>query len=131
MLAVDADNYSRFLSLLPATLPPSVVVLLFYGAAAPPRLSRPLPRGLAAAARRRRLQFYPAGRRHDAADFRLTVTLTKLHVELPAAVPFTIVSGDGGFEEVASALRDRRAVTVYNPHPPRSQADVLAFLHRL
>ncbi|KAK1858208.1 hypothetical protein I4F81_000819 [Pyropia yezoensis] len=68
---------------------------------------------------------------HDAADFRLTVTLTKRHLDVPAGVPFTILSGDGGFEEVASALRDRRAVRLFNPHPPRSQADVLAFLNGL
>lgn len=131
VLAVDADNYQCFLSLLPPTLSPSVVVLVFYGGATALRLPRPLPRGLAVAARRRRLQFYPAGSRHDAADFRLTVTLTKRHLDVPAGVPFTILSGDGGFEEVASALRDRRAVRLFNPHPPRSQADVLAFLNGL
>ncbi|GAB0492500.1 hypothetical protein MMPV_003763 [Pyropia vietnamensis] len=131
VLAVDADNYCRFLTLLPASLPSSVGVLIFYGSAAPLRLPRPLPRGLAAVARRRRLQLYPAGHRHDAADFLLTVTLTKLHGQLPKAVPFTIVSGDRGFEEVATALRDCRAVKLYDPHPPRSQADVLAFLQGL
>ncbi len=52
-----------------------------------------------------------------AADFALTLKLGELHSRLPLAVPFTIVSGDRGFEELATGGHlGTRGLTRLNPH---------------
>jgi len=130
VLAVDADNFSRLLLILPAGLTPTVVVLVFYGGSNRLRVPHPVPTGLAAALQRGRLQFYEAGVRHDAADFRLVLTLGGLNARLAQDVGFTILSGDRGFTEVVPAIGTVRKVSVFNPHH-KTHARVMAFLNGL
>jgi hypothetical protein len=50
-----------------------------------------------------------------AADFAIALELGKLHEKLPAATPFTIVSGDSEFAELKAHMGNRQLTTL-NPH---------------
>ncbi|EDO31335.1 predicted protein [Nematostella vectensis] len=53
----------------------------------------------------------------DAADFALCAQAYKLDIMLPKSIPFTVLSGDCGFQELQNQLsRCNREIHLVNPH---------------
>jgi hypothetical protein len=74
-----------------------------------------------------RVQFTSCGTRADAADFALCLTVGRLDAAVARSVPFTLFSGDRGFDEVLSHLGDRPVMRL-DPHHVRSDDGTLAML---
>jgi hypothetical protein len=116
VIMVDLDNWSRLFKIprLHEVLPPTTAIV----AAAGEKWT--VPKGaeatLAHLYSAGRYFFRRAGARSDAADFQLVSRFTALDKELPPTVPITILSGDGGFQELNNETTLRRRPNYLDPH---------------
>ncbi|XP_035687169.1 E3 SUMO-protein ligase ZNF451-like isoform X1 [Branchiostoma floridae] len=121
VIFVDLDNWSHFFQKLPHELPSFCCSGSFvYGFAGgcttwrEPKNCSPLT----ALQQNGCFYMHPScGRWKDAADFAICVHAGKLDERLPKDVPFTVLSGDKGFYELAHQLRmSSRRAHIVNPH---------------
>ncbi|XP_019647807.1 PREDICTED: uncharacterized protein LOC109488096 [Branchiostoma belcheri] len=117
VIFVDLDNWSHFFQKLPHELPSGSFV---YGFAGGSTTWREPKNCSALTALKRNGCFYKhpsCGRWKDAADFAICVHAGKLDERLSKDIPFTVLSGDKGFYELAHQLRmSSRRAHIVNPH---------------
>jgi hypothetical protein len=119
IIFVDLDNWAGVFKHLASSLPRGVFVWGFYGGKNnwhPPSCCKTFESLLA----ERGFYLHPkCGTRKDAADFALCMQAGVIHAELPTSIPFVVLSGDKGFEELEHQLKqgDRpRKAHFVNPH---------------
>ncbi|XP_065844481.1 uncharacterized protein [Oscarella lobularis] len=117
IIFVDLDNWAAFFTRLHAPLPRDFFVWGFEGGSGcwkPPIGHRVFQLCIDNSA----FYLHPrCGRRKDAADFALCMQAGRLDERLRKDIPFAILSGDGGFEELERQLTmSRREAHFINPH---------------
>ncbi|CAH1227780.1 ZNF451 [Branchiostoma lanceolatum] len=117
VIFVDLDNWSHFFQKLPHELPSGSFVYGFAGGCTTWREPKNCS-ALTALQQNGCFYMHPScGRWKDAADFAICVHAGKLDERLPKEVPFTVLSGDKGFYELAHQLRiSSRRAHIVNPH---------------
>ncbi|XP_078598168.1 E3 SUMO-protein ligase ZNF451-like isoform X2 [Branchiostoma floridae x Branchiostoma japonicum] len=124
VIFVDFDNWARFFSRLPQPLTDKTFVYGFKGGNSiwcPPRNNRAYDTIMS----RKCFYLHPqCSNRKDAADFAICVHAGRLDERIPKSVPFTVLSGDGGFHELANQLqRSNRRTHIVSPH--HQDADII------
>jgi hypothetical protein len=71
--------------------------------------------------------FSSCGERPDAADFALVLKLGELNQLCAKDIPFTLFSGDRGFDETLVHIHDRRIQRI-DPHHSGSNEETFALL---
>ncbi|XP_078682845.1 E3 SUMO-protein ligase ZNF451-like isoform X1 [Branchiostoma floridae x Branchiostoma belcheri] len=117
VIFVDFDNWAGFFSRLPQPLTDKTFVYGFKGGNSvwcPPRNNRAYDTIMS----RKCFYLHPqCSNRKDAADFAICVHAGRLDERIPKCVPFTVLSGDGGFHELANQLqRSNRRTHIVSPH---------------
>ena len=115
ILFIDLDNWGKFFN-LPYPLSPRIFVWGFCGGRFVE--TRRCSVHFRALANENRFYQHPkCGLSKDAADFALCVQAGRLDLQLPVQISFTILSGDGGFNELQNQLRpSKREIHLVNPH---------------
>lgn len=124
VIFVDFDNWAGFFSRLPQPLTDKTFVYGFKGGNSvwcPPRNNRAYDTIMS----RKCFYLHPqCSNRKDAADFAICVHAGRLDERIPKCVPFTVLSGDGGFHELANQLqRSNRRTHIVSPH--HQDADII------
>ncbi|KAL5016975.1 hypothetical protein ScPMuIL_006564 [Solemya velum] len=117
IIFLDIDNWPKLFQKLPTHLPEKTFVWGFFGGAnvwSEPMLCPQF------AYQKKNGWFHlhdQCGRSKDAADFAICLTVGRMDERLPKSIPFTILSGDKGFNELERQMKnsDRRAVVI-DPH---------------
>src|SRR5690606_26765117 len=110
VVLVDLDNWSGFFEKLPSTLSKDVVVFCFWGERTRLRLSTEDP-VLKDLIQNKRVEFVKCGDKKDAADVGLNFKVGFLESYLDVNIPFTVISGDRGFEELKKHVNPNRRFT--------------------
>ncbi|XP_066273366.1 E3 SUMO-protein ligase ZNF451-like [Branchiostoma lanceolatum] len=124
VIFVDLDNWGSFFSKLPQPLTDKTFVYGFKGGSCiwcPPRNNRAYDTIMS----KKCFYLHPqCSKRKDAADFAICVHAGRLDERIPKCVPFTVLSGDGGFHELANQLqRSNRRTHIVSPH--HQDADII------
>ena len=116
VLFIDLDNWQRFLS-LPHPLPPKLFVLGFCGGNYKDT-KRLWSSHFRALVKEKRFYQHPkCGKSKNAADIALCIHASRLDLQLPKHIPFTVLSGDKDFRELKAQLNlFQRQVHLVDPH---------------
>lgn len=114
ILFVDLDNWGKFFE-LPYLLPNVFVWGFCGGAYTAKKYQPPLYHKLI---KEKRFFSHPkCGKSKNAADFALCVQAARLDLVLPVHIPFTVLSGDKGFDELRMQLAtSARKIHLVDPH---------------
>lgn len=119
IIFVDLDNCQGFFGLLPCHLPQKTFFWLFMGGHTDWREPIEDPVYKEAKSRCEIHIHKRCGTTQDASDFAIcnAIGRTDRREDVPKSIPFTIVSGDKGFEEIEHQYEDEeRRVVVITPH---------------
>ncbi|XP_062504471.1 uncharacterized protein LOC134181246 isoform X2 [Corticium candelabrum] len=119
IIFVDLDNWSGIFRRLPRPLPKGVFVWAFFGGHTNWRIPKQSVSFNSLVADKGFYLHPRCGTRKDAADFALCMQAGIIHAGLPTSIPFVILSGDKGFEELRQQLRQEerpRPAYFINPH---------------
>ena len=116
ILFVDLDNWGKFFE-LPYLLP-NVFVWGFCGGAYNMKKYKNAPPLYQKLVQEKRFFSHPkCGKSKNAADFALCVQAARLDLILPVHIPFTVLSGDKGFDELRMQLASSaRKIHLVDPH---------------
>ena len=116
ILFVDLDNWGKFFE-LPYLLP-NVFVWGFCGGAYNMKKYKNAPPLYHKLVQEKRFFNHPkCGKSKNAADFALCVQAARLDLILPVHIPFTVLSGDKGFDELRMQLASSaRKIHLVDPH---------------
>ena len=128
---VDLDNWGCFFSKLDSCLPEGTHVIGFFGGAT--RWKE--PKGVQAFDELVKKGCWRLHQqcmnRRDAADFEIVFSVASDNRDYPTEVPFTVISGDRGFEQLERSCRQvGREFHLINPHHAE-QAVVTAVLRSI
>ena len=116
---VDLDNWGGFFQKLSKPLPRGTLVKGFYQSQWTEKLGGKLYEQMKL---QNAVELHPKClSRKDAADFALVLTMGADDVKLDKSISFTIISGDGGFQQVVHSMGNSfRNVRILDPHKDKT-----------
>lgn len=114
IIFIDLDNWPAFWTRLPFSLPQNVLILCFIGGHAKCLIPKNC-KAFNEAVAYNRVGFTLCGSTKNAADFALSMKVAQMDFTIQKDVPFTILSGDKGLDEVKNHVKNRKLNRI-NPH---------------
>jgi len=126
VVLLDLDNWVGFFRRLPWCFADDVYLWVFHGKNTTPKIERTCKPFLHLK-EKQHIQFTRCGERPDAADFALCLKLGELNQLCAKDIPFTLFSGDRGFDEMLLHIPDRRVQRI-DPHHSGTNEETFALL---